>query len=229
MPTTHSSTGKRSRSEIYQTLKDDIQFLRLMPGSIIRENDLAEQLGCSRTPIREALIRLSGEYLVDIYPQRGTYVSQIDFPIAIEVAYMRHVLDTEISLSLCRQRTPIRSAVEESLYFMSSAVKSNDVIRYIQQDTAFHNAIFTVAGRQRTWSIISNARAPYNRVLVLDLSIPGSLEGSYEQHCKIVEYIESGDEVRLQQILDKHHDHLPSEGYEEKIRALFPQYFTNTP
>ena len=83
MPTTSSATGKHSRSEIYHILKDDIQYLRLMPGSIIRENELAEQLGCSRTPIREALIRLSSEYLVDIYPQRGTYVSNIDFPLAI--------------------------------------------------------------------------------------------------------------------------------------------------
>ena len=59
---------RRSRGEVYTELKDAIQYLDLMPGSVIHENELIEQLGVSRTPIREALIRLASEYLVDIYP-----------------------------------------------------------------------------------------------------------------------------------------------------------------
>ena len=58
-----TSTKRRSRIEVYDSLKDAIQYLELMPGSIIHENDLVQKLGVSRTPIREALIRLSNEYL----------------------------------------------------------------------------------------------------------------------------------------------------------------------
>lgn len=225
MMQSRNAPGKRGYADVYQTLKDDIQYLRLMPGSVIRESDLIRDFGCSRTPIREALLRLSGEYLVDIYPQRGMYVSRIDFPLAAEVAYMRHILDSDICLSLCRQHTSLQSSVDEVFYFMSTAVKNRDVVRYIQMDNAFHRAIFTAAGRERIWSIISNSRAPYNRVLVLDLSMDNNLERSYGEHQKIAEYIETGNEEELRKILEVHHDHLPSPGYEEKIRAQFPQYF----
>lgn len=220
-------TRRRSRVEVYDSLKDAIQYLELMPGSIIHENELVEKLGVSRTPIREALIRLAGEYLVDIYPQRGTYVSTIDFHLAHEIAYMRHVLDTEVCLGLCRQRAPLHDAVEERLYFMSQAVKRADVVGYIKNDNAFHNAIFAVAGHEMIWEIISNSRAHYNRMLTLDLQRPGVLEKSYQEHQDIVAAIEAGDEAGLAAILDRHHDHKDMQTREKEIRALFPAYFEN--
>lgn len=218
--------NKRSNSEVYDTIKDAIQYLEWMPGSVIHENELVERLGCSRTPIREALIRLSGEFLVDIYPQRGTYVANIDFHLAHEVAYMRHILDTDVCMSLCSQRAQIRGTVEEKLYFMSTAVKNQDVARYIRMDNEFHRAIFTVAGHEMIWSIIANSRAHYNRVLVLDLSRSGILQKSYQEHLDIVQCIEDGDAQRLQAILDVHHDHQGHTEWEAAIRAQFPQYFS---
>ena len=218
---------RRSRIEVYDSLKDAIQYLQLMPGSIIHENELVEQLGVSRTPIREALIRLAGEYLVEIYPQRGTYVSTIDFHLAHEIAYMRHILDTEVCLNLCRQRTSLHAAVEERLYFMSQAVKRQDVVGYIKNDNAFHRAIFAVAGHEMIWEIISNSRAHYNRMLTLDLQRPGVLEKSYQEHQDIVTAIAAGDEAALTEILDRHHDHKDMQAREKEIRARFPAYFEN--
>ncbi|MBQ8143995.1 MAG: GntR family transcriptional regulator [Butyricicoccus sp.] len=218
---------RRSRVEVYQTLKDSIQYLELMPGSIIHENELIEKIGVSRTPIREALIRLASEYLVDIYPQRGTYVSTIDFHLAHEVAYMRHVLDQEVCLKLCQQKVSLRDAVDEKLYFMSQAVKKGDVIGYIKNDNAFHSAIFAVAGHEMIWEIISNSRAHYNRMLVLDLQRPGVLEKSYQEHLDIVDMIEQGNEEELMKILDRHHDHQDMSEREREIRAMFPEYFAN--
>ena len=218
---------RRSRVEVYQTLKDAIQYLDLMPGSIIHENELIEKIGVSRTPIREALIRLANEYLVEIYPQRGTYVSTIDFHLAHEVAYMRHILDLEVCLKLCQERVSLQDAVEEKLYFMSQAVKKNDVVGYIKNDNAFHNAIFAVAGHEMIWEIISNSRAHYNRMLVLDLQRPGVLEKSYQEHQNIVKMIEEGNEEELVKILDRHHDHVDMPERERMIREMFPEYFVN--
>lgn len=218
---------RRTRVDVYDTLKDAIQYLEFMPGSIIHESDLVEKLGVSRTPIREALIRLSNEYLVDIYPQRGTYVSTIDFHLAHEIAYMRHILDTEVCMTLCRQRIAVRQAVDERLYFMSQAVKQRDVVGYIRNDNAFHDAIFSVAGHQMIWEIISNARAHYNRMLTLDLQRPGTLDKSLKEHQDIVATIESGDEAALAAILDRHHDHNDMKERERAIREQFPEYFVN--
>lgn len=221
------ASSKRSRSEVYDTLKDAIQYLELLPGSIIHETELVERLGCSRTPIREALIRLSSEFLVDIYPQRGTYVSNIDFSLAHEVAYMRHILDTDVCMTLCQQNAKIRDAVDEKLYFMSTAVKNHDVVRYIRADNEFHRAIFSFAGHEMIWSIIANSRAHYNRVLVLDLSRPNILEKSYQEHLDIIDCIENGDANRLCTILDVHHDHKDNTERESAIRTRFPEYFGN--
>ncbi len=217
----------RNRTEVYNTLKDAIQYLELMPGSIIHENELIEQLGVSRTPIREALIRLSNEYMVEVYPQRGTYVSAIDFHLAHEIAYMRHIVDTDVCVMLCRDKAPIQNAVDQELYFMSQCVKNMDVIGYIKHDNAFHNEIFRVAGHEMIWEIISNSRAHYNRMLTLDLRRPGALEKSYQEHQDIVRAIESGDEKELMEILDRHHDYQDMERREKEIREMFPDYFEN--
>ena len=215
----------RTKVQIYKLIKDSIQYLELMPGSIIHEQKLAAQLGVSRTPIREALIRLSDDFLVDIYPQRGTYVSHIDFNLAQEVAYMRHVLDTDVCLKLCCGKIKIREALSDNLYFMSNAVAKGNVQEYIINDNAFHQSIFSYAGHKMIWGIISDSRAHYNRVLMLDLQRPGMLEASFQQHNEMIDSIESGNEKRLMDILEQHHDHDNKIELSHKLKALFPAYF----
>lgn len=220
-----SGRRQQNRTDVYQYLKDAIQYFDLMPGAVIRETELAEQLDVSRTPIREALIRLAGEYLVNIYPQRGTYVARIDFHVAREIAYMRHLLDTEICLDLCRRRQSVQAATEQSVYFMTQAVKRRQPAEYIKNDNAFHRAIFAQAGHEQIWDIISNSRAHYNRVLMLDMQRPGILDKSLQEHMNILNCIEAGDEAALAQILDVHHDHKNDQAWENEIRKQFPQYF----
>lgn len=215
----------RSRIDVYTTLLDSIQYLDFMPGSVIREQELAASLGVSRTPVREALLRLSSEYLVDIFPQRGTYVSKIDFSIAHETAYMRHLLDSNICRELCDSHTPIQDAVEQELFFMSLAVKKQQPVEYIKHDNAFHRAIFAVAGHELIWDIISQSRAHYNRILTLELQLPGVLEKSYQEHNDIVHHIEDGNQTALQEVLCRHHDHNSMAAKENTLREAFPDYF----
>lgn len=217
----------RTRVDVYSLLKDSIQYLDFMPGTLIREVDLVEQYGVSRTPIREALLRLSTEYLIDIYPQRGTYISNINFKLARECTYMRHILDSEICMDLCRKRIDLDPYMEENLFFMSKAVKNQDVKAYIQSDNAFHNTIFEVAGHEMVWEIIANSRAHYNRVLTLDLRRPGILEKSFREHMDILKYIKSGDGVALNELMEQHHDYRDMPEREKEIREMFPEYFVN--
>lgn len=215
----------RNRPNVYATLLDAIQYLDLKPGSIIKEQELAAQLGVSRTPVREALLRLSSEALIDIFPQRGTYVAEIDFNIAQETAYMRHLLDREVCLTLCRQRAPLQDTVEQQMYFMSLAVKKRQPVEYIKQDNAFHRAIFAAAGHEIIWNIISNSRAHYNRILTLEMQLPGILQKSYDEHQSILASIESGNATRLIEILERHHDHTSMPEKEKLLRSEFPDYF----
>lgn len=211
--------------DVYQTLKDAIQYLNLIPGSTIQEPAVAAELGVSRTPVREALIRLSRESLIDIFPQRGTYVSHIDFAFAKEVAYMRHILETEIFLKLCEEKTDLYSETEEVLYFMQQAIKRNNPVEYLKKDNQFHKTIFAHNHHELIWDIISISRAHYNRVVIMDLQLEGHIEQSYQHHCDIVKCIAEGDQTKLTAILDKHHDH---EGMDyDLIENTFPEYFQN--
>lgn len=213
-----------NKLNVYHTLKNAIQFLELKPGTQIVEADLSAELGVSRTPIREALMRLSDELLVEIYPQRGTYVSKIDLSLSKEMAYMRHVLETEIFSKLCEEKANIQDAVEDKLYLMSLALKRNDPIEYIRNDAEFHRAIFSYAGHEMIWNTISNTRAHYVRTLVLDMSLPNSLRKSYQAHKKIVQCIQNGDKDGLLELLEDHHDYKLTP-MDEKIKAAYPDYF----
>jgi DNA-binding GntR family transcriptional regulator len=213
------------RVQIYEVIKDSIQYLELMPGSIIREQELASQIGVSRTPIREALIRLAADFLIDIYPQKGTYVAKIDFGLAQEIAYMRHILDMDICLKLCGNKAKIKEFLSDNFYFMSNAVKKGHVQEYIINDNEFHRSIFNYAGHKIIWGFISDSRAHYNRVLMLDLRRPHMLEKSLEEHHQLVDYIESGNKTKLREILERHHDHNNIIKLSHELKTLFPAYF----
>lgn len=215
----------QGRSVAYNMLKDAVQYLELMPGSVLVESELIQNMNLGRTPIREALIRLSEEMLVNIFPQSGTYVAPISFELASEVSYMRHLLDRDVCLSLCLKKTKIRETLDEQFYFMRSAIKRNDVAEYIRQDNSFHGHIFAYAGHEMIWNIISGSRAHYNRVLMLDLRSPGKLEESYQEHETLIACIESGDKKGLNALLEKHHDLNMNEEYKQEIRKRFPDYF----
>ena len=215
----------RQKIDVYRLIKDKIQYLELMPGQVIKESEMIEEFGVSRTPIREALIRLSSESLIDIYPQRGTFVALINFGIARECTFMRHILDTEVCMQLCRRQSNLEDVLEDSFFFMEKAVKKNDVIEYIRNDNTFHRTIFRAADHELTWDIISDSRAHYNRVLTLDLRREGKMEKSLDEHRKMVEMIRAGAEKELMALLDIHNDftHMPQR--EQELRAEFPAYF----
>lgn len=218
------ASGRTKKTDVYRALKDFIQFLEFKPGNAINEAELASQLGVSRTPIREALIRLSDEMLVDIFPQRGTYVSKIDLNLVKEMAYMRHVLETDICVNLCEKKADVRKLVDRNLYSMQYAVKSQDIVGYIKLDHEFHRLLFSYDNHEIIWDIISNTRMHYIRFLMLDMGLPNSLEESYQEHVSIVEHINTGDKEKLIQILDTHHDHNQMKR-EAQIKQNYSEYF----
>ena len=217
-----SNTTKKI--DVYRRLKDSIQFLDLKPGSPINEAELVLKMGVSRTPIREALIRLSDELLVEIYPQRGTYVSKIDLALVKEMAYMRHVLEQDICLDLCKRKVDISKLVDMNLHSMDYAVKNQDIVGYVKLDDEFHRLLFSYDKHEVIWDVISNMRSHYVRVLMLDMGLPNSLEESYRDHQMIVECIRNGNEEGLLNILNTHHDHSNMKR-EEQIKRKYSEYF----
>jgi DNA-binding GntR family transcriptional regulator len=216
-------TTQTEKQRITQLIRNKIQFLELKPGQKISENTLVEELSVSRTPIREALIILCDEGLVEIFPQSGTFISKIDIALVKQLVYMRHVIETQILLDMCLHKTPVMPAVEKSLLMQQLSIKNGNQIEFMQFDDEFHFSLFELSGYPHIWRIISNTRSHHTRFRTLDLQLPQAIPSAYDEHAKIVNYIENGDKDSLASILFIHHDiELMNK---KEIIAKFPEYF----
>ena len=90
---TASARSHTAANLIYRTLRDDIVAMRMTPGEPINEKAVALKHGMSRTPVREALLRLAGEHLVEIFPQSGTFVTRIPMAALPEAILVRKALE----------------------------------------------------------------------------------------------------------------------------------------
>ncbi|WP_448820076.1 GntR family transcriptional regulator [Cetobacterium sp.] len=88
--------GENAKNFIYRVLKTNIMILNIKPGTGISESDIGETLGVSRTPIRESVVKLSEERLMDVYPQKGSFVSLIDLKLVEEAFFMRRTVEREV-------------------------------------------------------------------------------------------------------------------------------------
>jgi DNA-binding GntR family transcriptional regulator len=132
---------------VYDLLRDEILDLKLAPGSAIDEVALAARFGMSRTPIREALVRLVGEGLIETLPNRSTMVSNIDF-LGMHAYFDALVLMYRVTTRLAAQhhRAEDLEVIRVHQAEFSDAVRSQDALAMIATNAAFHAAI-AAAGR----------------------------------------------------------------------------------
>ena len=98
-------SDESARDYAYRTIKDNVVSLDLEPGEMVSEQEIAGQLGISRTPVREALLELSKSGLIAIIPQRGSFISKIDYEIIEEVRFLRLIVEIAICELACEYRT----------------------------------------------------------------------------------------------------------------------------
>lgn len=209
-------------SEVFQIVRDKIIYLELVPGSVIHEAQLVEQLHVSRTPVREALIRLGEEMLVQTYPQRGTYVTKIDMDYVRQLMTMRNILETEILTQLSRQRPALREEFAPHMFMLDRAVQNRDIIAYLKADAAFHSQLFRMAGYPLIWERLRRSHSTRYRLLDL-LSSNEELHRVYGEHERILACIEQGDAAGLREALTIHHD--PGSVRQGELMRRYPDYF----
>ena len=209
-------------SEVFQIVRDKIIYLELVPGSVIHEAQLVEQLHVSRTPVREALIRLGEEMLVQTYPQRGTYVTKIDMDYVRQLMTMRNILETEILTQLSRQRPALREEFAPHMFMLDRAIQNRDIIAYLKADAAFHSQLFRMAGYPLIWERLRRSHSTRYRLLDL-LSSNEELHQVYGEHERILACIEQGDAAGLREALTIHHD--PGSVRQGELMRRYPDYF----
>ena len=171
--------------QLFTALRQGIAEMRLRPGDVLSEKEIAARFGVSRQPVREAFIKLSEAGLVEIRPSRGTYVMKISVREAIESDIARHAA----RLATTEQIAALREFIAEQ----KAAAKSEDYGVFNESDEAFHRAIADIVSSDYAWRIVESARFQTDRVRLLSLPSASPLDVLISQHEEIVDRLEARD------------------------------------
>lgn len=180
--------------QVYERLRRAITTLAMLPSEALSEKDLSLQLGVSRTPVREALIRLADEGLIDILPQRGSFVAPIRIHDVEEAQFIRESLEVAVVKRLAGNRSSqFLIDVKANLARQQLAVAGEDGDLFLELDEAFHKSFCEEAGLSRSWRVIQTVKLQMDRVRYLSLPDPTHLKTLLTQHWEIVRSIEHGE------------------------------------
>lgn len=206
--------GETAKEYAYRVLKGNIMSLELKPGQNINESELSQKLNISRTPIREILMRLKEEHLIEVKPQIGTYVSLLDRQLIEEAFFMRYFLEKEVLKQVCSD-FPENKLIELEKNLMSQKCiigKQNKELDFHNLDIEFHGIIFSGANLEEVWKGILKISTHYNRLRLLS-EIKYSNKVLIEQHEQFFYAIKNKD-IRAIEVLIEEHFKKPKKGWE---------------
>jgi DNA-binding GntR family transcriptional regulator len=212
------------RDYALRMIKDNIVRLELKPGSMVSENELAKEMGLSRTPVREALIELSKVKIVEIYPQKGSVVSLIDYAMVDESQFMRNVLECAIAELDCRMATQEDiQKLRESLSLQQYYVKSDDTdAAFLEMDNQFHRMLFDIAKKPQVYTLMRSISIHFDRVRKLTLDDVKTVN-VFHDHEQIVDAIVNKNEENARTCMQRHLNRFRI--VEKQVREEYPQYF----
>ncbi|MGL4402682.1 MAG: GntR family transcriptional regulator [Fusobacteriaceae bacterium] len=216
---------ENSRGHVYKALKNKIMCLELLPGQSISESDLANALGVSRTPIRETLVRLIAENLIEVYPQRGTFISKINLEFVEEGFEVRKLIEKDVlKCAIFNIQEKDLKSLYKNLYLQKGNIElEGDVKERFALDNDFHEQIYKVAKRRVTWEGIQNICTHYDRVRFLDAVMNFKKNKTIQQHNEIYEILKNKDLSKIDNIVEEH-----LSNFKEKIdvfKIKYPEYF----
>ena len=181
---------KPLREVVYETLRDAIRNGSLTPGERLMEIQLAEELGVSRTPVREAIRKLELERFVVMLPRRGTYVANLSLKDINEVFEIRSALDG-LAAGLAAERITEEELeqMERLLVEIADHIEQHDNQKIVEADEAFHDILYRASRNERLVGIIFNLREQFTRFRSVSINYPGRLQNTLEEHRQLVEAI----------------------------------------
>jgi DNA-binding GntR family transcriptional regulator len=196
---------KPLRELVLEAIREAIISGILKPRERLMEIQLAEELGVSRTPIREALRKLELEGFIVMVPRKGAYVADLTFKDIADVFEIRAALEG-LAAGLAAERITDDELenMERLLVEKAEAIAENDIDKLVNADTKFHDALYRGSRNERLTNIISNLREQIQRFRTTSLSYPGRSKQSLEEHRSIVEAIQSRDPQKARQAAQDH-------------------------
>lgn len=208
----------------YALMKADIMSLRLVPGEAVSAAKIAERYEVSRTPAREAIVRLDREGLVEIYPQSRTVVSKINLARARQEWFVRSSLEINmVPLFIERCTEATIAALRANLEELKRTHHPIDAEQYLKIDNEFHGLIYEAAGEHLAKELIDAHITHYNRIRYLTDFSPKVREKTIHEHEQIILAAEEKDADWLEAVLKKHIRRIHTD--QEAIFVQYPDYF----
>lgn len=223
--------GKATDTQnIYETLRDEIMYLQLTPGESISETEIGKRFAVSRTPVREVFKRLEQDGLVEVRPQRGTFVTCIDLAALYDMLFVREAIEVAVLRELCTRMNEnallkLKLLLLDQQRLLEAELPQPEFVRaFLEADNLFHETLFVLAGRDGVWELQAAQRPHYNRFRMLNDSLNDHMAQTiYQRHQDLVEALSCQD---LKQIaaLSSQHMYNRVDNITAILRA-FPGYF----
>ncbi len=219
--------GPTTATTIHRDLRAAIVALHRKPGEAVVEKLIAQDYGVSRTPVREAILRLADEGLVEIFPQSGTFVARIPLAELPEATVIRKALEQATARYAAERATRSQIATLHACVERQKEVDAaGDRDGFHQADEAFHALIAEIAGYPGFWTVIQQVKVQVDRCRRLTLPVQGRMGVVIAEHEAIVDAISSHDPDRAERAIAEHLDNLQITI--DDIRHTTPLYFSGS-
>jgi GntR family transcriptional regulator, rspAB operon transcriptional repressor len=216
--------GATAASRIYSGLRTELVSLRRRPGEAISEAEIALSYGVSRTPVREAILKLSDEGLLEIFPQSGIFVSRIPVAALPEAIIIRKALEETTARLAAERATSSQILILHSiLERQREADAARDGDAFHQADEMFHATIAEVAGHPGIWKLIQQVKVHVDRYRRLTLPQTGRIAQVIAEHEVILAAIEAHDPADARIAMDIHLERL--QGDICTTQSINPEFF----
>ena len=212
------------QNEVYKVLKEGIMTLQLVPGTAMSTQEMADKLNVSRTPVREAFIRLHEASLVYIIPQRETIVSRIDMTRAAQERFIRESLELsvlDLFFENCTDR--VIAEMRECIREQRRCQREKRYADLILFDDRMHRILFMESGMKLAWETLQSVNGHDFRYRVLAVQDEDIMKGIITQHEEIVSLIERGDKRKVKKVLSNHFGKVKYE--KSRLQERYPEYF----
>jgi len=199
------SRTKSLKEKAYDILKELILTGRLEQGKLHNEKRLAEVLGVSRTPVREALLELSREGMVSFVPSKGVKVLKITPKQVQEVFELRRIIEGYIMKSISKQLTPVDlKKIEKILSKQDRSASKDEELSFIEMDKEFHLFMASKMGNQQIEAILQNLRDQIHLMGIRAIKDQSRSQQVLKEHQKIFSALKKKDAKRAHEELMKH-------------------------
>lgn len=197
--------SRQAVPQVLEHLRKAIMSLELPPGHVMVRQDIADQFGVSQTPVREALLRLSEEGLVDVFPQYATLVSRIHIGAARQAHFLRRAIELELVHQLAKQPPEgLVAEMQRLIAQQAQLAQQQQWSEFVEADRQFHRTMYEAANMPQLWEVVMRSSGHVDRLRRLHLPSGGKAAAIVQDHRAITEGIEAQHPEQAQHALRQH-------------------------